>query len=111
MTAAGQIGAIKLQNETGGMDRLIFRAHRRHLAPVSRIPGPRQELERNATKKLKELEDMLPNRMFFRVHNSYIVHLLKVKEYLRSEGYLVLLNQKKIPVSRTKKEAFLNRMS
>lgn len=63
------------------------------------------------SKKLKELEDMLPNRMFFRVHNSYIVHLLKVKEYLRSDGYLVLLNQKKIPVSRTKKEAFLNKMS
>jgi len=47
------------------------------------------------SKKLKELEDLLPNRTFFRIHNSYIVHLLKVNEYLRSEGYLVLSNKKK----------------
>ncbi|MCK0161127.1 LytTR family DNA-binding domain-containing protein [Muricauda sp. F6463D] len=63
------------------------------------------------SKKLKELEELLPDRTFFRIHNSYIIHLLKVKEYLRSEGYVVLSNQKKIPVSRAKKEGFLNRMS
>ena len=63
-----------------------------------------------ASKKLKELEDMLPNRMFFRVHNSYVVHLLKIDEYLRSEGYIVLSNKKKIPVSRNKKDDFLSLM-
>ena len=63
------------------------------------------------SKKLKELEGLLPDRVFFRIHNSFIVHLLKVNEYLRSDGYLVLSNHKKIPISRTKRDAFLNRMS
>ncbi|SHI34061.1 LytR/AlgR family response regulator transcription factor [Pseudozobellia thermophila] len=62
------------------------------------------------SKKLKELEELLPKRFFFRVHNSYIVHLLKVNEYLRSEGYLVLSDKNKIPISRNKREAFLNSM-
>src|SRR5690606_4040619 len=38
------------------------------------------------SKKLKELEDLLPNRIFFRIHNSFIVHLLKVDEYIRTDG-------------------------
>lgn len=63
------------------------------------------------SKKLKDLEDLLPAKLFFRIHNSYIVHLMKVNEYLRSEGYLVLSNQIKIPISRNKKDAFLERMS
>ncbi|WP_298923254.1 LytTR family DNA-binding domain-containing protein [uncultured Allomuricauda sp.] len=63
------------------------------------------------SKKLKELEDMLMGSTFFRVHNSYIIHTLKVTEYLRTENYVVLSNKKKIPVSRLKKEAFLNKMS
>ncbi|MFY0714882.1 response regulator transcription factor [Seonamhaeicola sp. NFXS20] len=62
------------------------------------------------SKKLKELESILPARFFFRVHNSYIVHILKVNEYLRSEGYLVLTNKRKIPISRNKREAFLDKM-
>ncbi len=62
------------------------------------------------SKKLKELEELLPPNYFFRVHNSYIVHLMKINEYLRSEGYLVLSNQSKIPISRNKKDAFLERM-
>ncbi|MAU16996.1 MAG: DNA-binding response regulator [Muricauda sp.] len=63
------------------------------------------------SKKLKDLEELLPIGLFFRVHNSYIVHLMKVNEYLRSEGYLVLSNRIKIPISRNKKDAFLERMS
>lgn len=63
------------------------------------------------SKKLKELEDMLMGSTFFRVHNSYIIHTLKVTEYLKTENYVVLSNKKKIPVSRLKKEAFLNKMS
>ncbi|MBD0777603.1 response regulator transcription factor [Maribacter sp. ANRC-HE7] len=64
-----------------------------------------------AAKKLKELEQLLPVAHFFRIHNSYIVHTLKVTEFLRAEGYVVLTNNKKIPVSRNKKVEFLNKMS
>ena len=63
------------------------------------------------SKKLKELEEMLSESLFFRIHNSYIIHMLKVTEYLRGDGYVVLSNGKNIPVSRLKKEDFLNKMS
>lgn len=60
------------------------------------------------TKKLKEINEMLPRDTFFRIHNSYIINLEKVKEYLKTDGYVVLLTNQKIPVSRKKKSDFLD---
>lgn len=62
------------------------------------------------TKKLKEIERLLSNYPFFRVHNSYLINMEKVHSFHKGDGYLVLSNTKKIPVSRQKKEAFLNKM-
>ncbi|MDC6366409.1 MULTISPECIES: LytR/AlgR family response regulator transcription factor [Flavobacteriaceae] len=63
------------------------------------------------SKKLKEIEAILPETMFFRVHNSYVINTLKVAEYIKAEGYVVLSNQKSISVSRVKKDAFLKKMA
>jgi len=60
------------------------------------------------TKKLKEIDQMLPGAHFFRIHNSYIVNLRKVREYLKTDGYVILESNRKIPVSRKKKSAFLD---
>ena len=60
------------------------------------------------SKKLKEVNLMLPEKTFFRVHNSYIVNLDQIKEYLKSDGYVILKSGKKIPVSRQKKSDFLD---
>ncbi|MBU2997641.1 LytTR family DNA-binding domain-containing protein [Cellulophaga baltica] len=60
------------------------------------------------TKKLKEVNEILPDDTFFRVHNSYIINLTKVKEFYKAEGYIVLENNQKIPVSRQKKSDFLD---
>ncbi len=65
----------------------------------------------HVSKKLKELEEMLPENVFYRVHNSFIIHMLKVSEYLRTDGYVVLTNGKRIPVSRNKKDDFLRKMA
>lgn len=62
------------------------------------------------TKKLKEVEDLLSFDCFFRVHNSYLINLEKVKEFFKTDGYLVLSNNKKIPVSRNRKNSFLDRV-
>ncbi len=62
------------------------------------------------TKKLKEVEDLLSFDCFFRVHNSYLINLEKVKEYFKTDGYVVLTNNKKIPVSRNRKNNFLDRV-
>ena len=63
------------------------------------------------SKKLKEIEAILPESIFFRSHNSYIINILKVTEYIKAEGYVVLSNQKSIPVSRVKKDTFLKKMA
>ncbi len=60
------------------------------------------------TKKLKELNKLLPNDLFFRVHNSYIINLQKIKEFLKTDGYVILRSGQKIPVSRQKKSDFLD---
>lgn len=71
-------------------------------------------LEKNeklfVTKKLKEIEEILPSTLFFRIHNSYLINLDKVDEYFKTDGYVVMSNQKKIPVSRNRKNSFLDKI-
>lgn len=62
------------------------------------------------SKKLKEIVSILPDDDFFRVHNSYVINLKKVNEYLKTDGYVILDNHKKIPVSRSRKLAFLDKI-
>jgi len=60
------------------------------------------------SKKLKTVEEIIHNELFFRVHNSYLVNIDYIKEFIKSDGqYLVLENGTSIPVSRSKKEALL----
>ncbi len=56
------------------------------------------------SKKIKDIEALLPENVFFRVHQSFVVNLECVKEYVKNEGhYLVLAGGATIPVSRSKK--------
>ncbi len=60
------------------------------------------------TKKLKEVNEILPASSFFRIHNSYIINLHKIKEFLKTDAYVILKPNHKIPVSRQKKSDFLD---
>lgn len=60
------------------------------------------------TKKLKEVNTLLPEDSFFRIHNSYIINLNKIKAFLKTDGYVILKSNHKIPVSRQKKSDFLD---
>ena len=60
------------------------------------------------TKKLKEVGELLPSEFFYRIHNSYIINMGQIKEFLQSDGYVVLKSNHKIPVSRQKKSDFLD---
>jgi len=54
-------------------------------------------------KRMKELEETLPNESFIRIHRSYIINLefLKQVELLEKESYLAILkNGEKLPISR-----------
>ena len=62
-------------------------------------------------KTLKEFDIMLTKYHFSRPHHSYLVNLKQVKAYNRLDGgYLVMRNQMKIPVSKSKREEFLRKL-
>jgi len=62
------------------------------------------------TKKLKEVDAILPEHNFFRIHNSYIINLNKIKEFIKNEGYVVMDSNHKIPVARQRKSDFLEKL-
>jgi two-component system LytT family response regulator len=57
---------------------------------------------------LGEYEDLLQDYDFFRVHHSYIVNRQYIENYIRGEGgEIVMHGSLRIPVSRRKKDEFL----
>jgi len=64
------------------------------------------------SKKIKDVQEIMNDPVFFRVHNSYLVNINYIKEFVKSDGqYLVLENGTSIPVSRSKKSALLQLLS
>jgi two-component system LytT family response regulator len=62
------------------------------------------------SKTLGDIQDVLEERNFLRVHRQYLVNLDHIKKYVRGEGnYLVLTNDVSIPVARNKKEKLIER--
>ena len=63
------------------------------------------------SRTLKEVEDMLADHSFLRVHNSYIVNLNAVTRYVKGEGgYLVMTDGSTIDVSRSRKEMLMQKL-
>jgi two-component system LytT family response regulator len=64
-----------------------------------------------SAKAIYEYEELLSDAGFVRIHKSYLVNLLHIKEYMRGEGGSVILsNGTEVEVSRRKKDLFLTRM-
>ncbi|TCI93138.1 LytR/AlgR family response regulator transcription factor [Tenacibaculum sp. M341] len=62
-----------------------------------------------ASKPIKEFEEQLPDEMFVRTHQSYVVNLKYVDKFDKT-GYIFLKSGQKIPVSTRKKEEFVARL-
>ena len=61
-------------------------------------------------KKLKDLEHILPEELFVRVHNSFIVNLMYVSRFINDENKeLEMSNGHRVSVSRRKKTFFLSK--
>ncbi len=64
------------------------------------------------SKTLKEYEDMLENKGFFRTHKSHIVNLAYLKKYVKGEGGTAIMEDgSEITVSRRRKEEFMEVLS
>lgn len=59
-------------------------------------------------KTLREVELLLPERAFARIHRSHTIHLKHIKKYVRGKGgHVVLQNGSTLVVSAGQKELFL----
>ncbi|HLO79543.1 MAG TPA: LytTR family DNA-binding domain-containing protein [Chitinophagaceae bacterium] len=64
-----------------------------------------------ASKPILEYEELLADAGFVRIHKSYLVNIIHIREYLRGEGGSVVLNNNmELEVSRRKKELFLSKI-
>ena len=62
------------------------------------------------SKPLKDYENLLPNNIFLRVHNSHLVNLNYVKKYNRGRGgYIEMEDGTTLEVATRRKDEFLNR--
>jgi two-component system, LytTR family, response regulator len=64
-----------------------------------------------ASRNLKDLEEMLEDYSFVRVHHSHLVNLNEVEKYIKGEGgYLLMSDKTTVDVSRSRKEILLKKL-
>jgi len=64
------------------------------------------------SRNLKEYQELLSDRNFFRTHNSHLINLEHVKKYIRHEGGAIeLIDGSQVPISRGKRDFFLLQMA
>ncbi|TWW02306.1 LytR/AlgR family response regulator transcription factor [Chitinophaga pinensis] len=62
-------------------------------------------------RSLKEVEGQLKNKGFFRVHHSYVVNLNYMDRYIKGDGGDIIMSDGScIPVSRHRKQEFMDRI-
>ena len=65
-----------------------------------------------ASRNLKEIEELLEDYPFIRIHHSHIVNINEVEKYIKGEGgHLIMSDGSSINVSRSRKELLLKRLS
>jgi two-component system LytT family response regulator len=65
-----------------------------------------------ASRNLKEIEELLEDYPFIRVHHSHIVNINEVEKYIKGEGgYLMMSDGSTINVSRSRKELLMKKLS
>lgn len=63
------------------------------------------------SRPLKEMEELLTDYSFLRVHHSYLVNLKEISKYIRGEGgYLIMSDGATVDVSRSRKELLLSKL-
>jgi two-component system LytT family response regulator len=64
-----------------------------------------------ASRTLKEIEEMLEDYSFLRVHHSYLINLNEIEKYIKGDGgYLIMSDGSNIDVSRSRKEVLMKKL-
>lgn len=111
---------LNLKDHTNKIEKIVLKTQESiHLVDIDSIVHCESDnmytkffLSDNRTimvsKTLKEYDDLLKDSGFLRVHKSHIVNTRFIDRFMkRNGGYLVLKNEKQIPVSQRKKESIL----
>lgn len=61
------------------------------------------------SKTLKDVQEILENRDFFRIHRQYIVNLNKVKQFNKTDCILTMENDKQLQVARVQKDKLIEK--
>jgi two-component system LytT family response regulator len=63
-------------------------------------------------KTLKDIDETLSGRDFFRVHNSFLININHIKKFVRGDGgYILMPDDTQITISRNKREEFFDMFS
>ncbi len=63
------------------------------------------------TRNIRDYEDLLPDAIFYRVHNSHIINLQKILKYQKGRGgYITMEDGSSIEVATRRREEFLQRL-
>lgn len=64
-----------------------------------------------ASKNLKHYEELLPNEIFFRSHQSHLVNLQFIRKIQKGDGLIYLSNNTRVPITRHKRDLLIQLMS
>ncbi|MFT4601636.1 MAG: two-component system LytT family response regulator [Arenicella sp.] len=59
------------------------------------------------TKTLKEFDKLLSDHNFIRVHQSHLINTAFIKEFIKSDGYIIMRDGTRVPVSTRKKQVLM----
>jgi len=63
-----------------------------------------------ASKTLRDIQEVLEERDFLRIHRQYLINIGQVRKFVRGEGsYVVMNNEQTLPVSRGQKDRLMER--
>jgi two-component system, LytTR family, response regulator len=69
------------------------------------------QVKSSVCRSLKEVEGLLKNKGFFRVHHSYLINLNYMDRYIKGDGGDIIMSDGScIPVSRQRKQEFMERI-
>lgn len=87
----------------------IVRCESDRMYTVVTLVGGKQIM---VSKPMGQLEEVLEGQGFFRVHNSHLINMNHIRQFVRSDGgYLVMDDGATVSVARNRKEEFLELFS
>ncbi len=71
----------------------------------------RKQISYLVSRTLKEMEEIMPGDLFFRIHKSYLLNLNYVQTFIKAENLIILQNGEQLEVAHRRSDEFLKRLT